>query len=77
MVILHTETLKRWGGQQNRILAEASGLRRRGHKIIVACHKNSMLSQKLKGNDLTVYELNMVKQAHLTTIPRLMNIIRK
>jgi glycosyltransferase involved in cell wall biosynthesis len=77
MVILHTETLKKWGGQQKRVLAEAAGLKRRGHKVIIACHRNSMLSQKLKENDLAVYEVNMVKQAHMATIPRLINVIRK
>jgi len=77
MVILHTETLKKWGGQQNRVLSEAVGLSKRGHKVVIACHKNSMLAQRLKETDLKFYELNMVKQAHLATVPRLMNIIKK
>jgi glycosyltransferase involved in cell wall biosynthesis len=77
MVILHTETLKKWGGQQNRVLSEAIGLNKRGHRSIIACHKNSLLAQKAKENNITVYEVNMVKQAHLITIPRLVNIIKK
>ena len=75
--ILHTETLKEWGGQQNRILTEAIGLSKRGYKVIVACHRNSMLAQRLKEKGITVYELNMVKQAYMMTIPKLMNIIKK
>ena len=75
--ILHTETLKKWGGQQNRVLSEAIGLNKRGHRSIIACHKNSVLAQKAKENNITVYEVNMVKQAHLITIPRLVNIIKK
>lgn len=77
MVILHTETLKKWGGQQNRVLSEAVGLSKRGHKVVIACHKNSMLAQRLKETDLKVYELNMVKQAHMINVPRLMDIIKK
>ena len=77
MVILHTETLKKWGGQQNRVLSEAIGLKKRGHKVILACHKASILAEKAKEKDITVYEVNMVKQAHLITIPRLVNIIKK
>jgi len=77
MVILHTETLKKWGGQQNRILREAAGLTARGHTVIIACHKSSMLAKKSRELGLTVYEVNMVKQAHLSTIPKLVKIIKQ
>lgn len=77
MVILHTETLKKWGGQQNRVLSEAIGLSKRGHKFIIACHKSSMLAQKAKEAGIKVYEVNMVKQAYLLTIPQLIRIIKK
>jgi glycosyltransferase involved in cell wall biosynthesis len=77
MTILHTETLKKWGGQQNRILTEATGLSKRGHKVVIACHKDSILAQKAKEAGIKVYEVNMVKQALLTTIPMLINIIKK
>ncbi|MDP2157756.1 MAG: glycosyltransferase family 4 protein [Nitrospirota bacterium] len=77
MTILHTETLKKWGGQQNRVLMEAIGLRDRGHRIIIACYKESMLAQKAKEAGITVYELNMAREAHLSTIPKLVSIIRR
>ncbi len=77
MTILHTETLKHWGGQQNRVLSEAIGLGKRGHRVIIVCHKGSLLAQKAKAAGVTVYEVNMVKQAHLMTIPRLVSIIKK
>jgi glycosyltransferase involved in cell wall biosynthesis len=76
MNILHTETLKRWGGQQNRVLAESTGLAARGHKVIIACHKGSVLTQKAKQAGIKVYELNMVKQAYLQSIMQLIKIIR-
>ncbi len=76
MVILHTETLKKWGGQQNRVLTECIGLDKRGHKMIIACHKGSILAQKANEAGIRVYEVNMVKQAHLITIPRLIKIIK-
>jgi glycosyltransferase involved in cell wall biosynthesis len=77
MVILHTETLKKWGGQQNRVLSEAVGLCGKGHSVIIACHRNSMLAKKAAESNLKVYELNMVKQSHLATIPKLMQIIKR
>ena len=49
MNILHTETLKKWGGQQNRVLAEAVGLKPTGHKVILACNRESVLGQKARG----------------------------
>jgi len=77
MHILHTETLKKWGGQQNRVLVEAQGLVRKGHTVVIACHKGSILARKATDAGITVYELNMVKQAHLMNIPRLIRIIRE
>ncbi|MDH4028065.1 MAG: glycosyltransferase family 4 protein [Nitrospirota bacterium] len=76
MVILHTETLKHWGGQQNRILIEAAGLNKMGHRVIIACRRGSVLALKAKEAGITVYELNMVKQAHLSNVPKLMRIIK-
>ncbi|OGW39860.1 MAG: hypothetical protein A2Y97_10310 [Nitrospirae bacterium RBG_13_39_12] len=77
MVILHTETLKKWGGQQNRVLTEAIGLRERGHKLIIACNRKSILTQRAKEAGMKVFEVNMVKQTHLITIPKLVGIIKR
>ncbi len=77
MKILHTETLKRWGGQQNRVLVESQGLGQRGHTVIIACSKGSMLAGKARDAGIKVYELNMEKQAHLANIRKLIRIIRE
>jgi len=77
MNILHTETLKKWGGQQNRVLSETLGLTKRGHKVIIACHEASILALKAKQANIKVYEMNMVKQAHLVNIPKLIRIIKE
>ena len=77
MTVLHTETLKRWGGQQNRVLLEAVGLNTRGHRAIIACNRGSALARKAKESGVDVYEVNMTKQAHVRTIPSLMGIIKK
>jgi glycosyltransferase involved in cell wall biosynthesis len=77
VVILQTETLRGWGGQQNRVLAESIGFNERGHRAIIACRTGSVLSKKAREAGITVYELNMVKQAHLSTIPNLIHIIKK
>jgi len=77
MNILHTETLKKWGGEQNRVLSEAVGLDKRGHRAIIACHRGSVLAEKSKEAGIKVYELNMVKQAYLKTVPQLIHIIKE
>ena len=77
MNILHTETLKRWGGQQNRVLSEALGLQKRGHNVIIACQRESVLAQKARQAGIKIYEMNMVKQAYLVNIPKLMKIIKQ
>jgi hypothetical protein len=77
MIVLHTETLKRWGGQQNRVLAEAVGLIKRGHKVVIACNRGSVLAKKADAAGIKVYEVNMAKHAHLFTIPTLVRIINK
>lgn len=45
--------------------------------MIIACHKGSILAHKAKEAGIKVYEVNMVKQAYLATIPKLVNIIKK
>ena len=77
MTVLHTETLKRWGGQQNRVVTEAAGLNKKGHNVIIACHRGSVIAEKAREKGIKVYEVNMVKQAHVSTIPRLMSIMKK
>ncbi|MCM8830194.1 MAG: glycosyltransferase family 4 protein [Candidatus Omnitrophica bacterium] len=76
MIILHTETLKHWGGQQNRILKEAIGLIQKGHRVIIVCNRRSILAQKAKGNGIKTYEVRMRERAYLQ-IPKLIDIIRK
>jgi glycosyltransferase involved in cell wall biosynthesis len=77
MNILHTETLKRWGGQQNRVLAESTGLSKRGHKVIIACHGESVLADKSRKAGIKVYELNFRGKNYLKLIPQLIKIIRE
>jgi glycosyltransferase involved in cell wall biosynthesis len=76
MNILHTETLEKWGGQQNRVLREAVGLRQKGHKVIVACNTGSELARRAAAEELKVYELSLIKQAYLKTVPQLLRVIR-
>ncbi|RJQ19419.1 MAG: glycosyltransferase family 1 protein [Nitrospiraceae bacterium] len=77
MNILHTETLKKWGGQQNRVLQEAVGLRERGHYVVIACQKDSILADKAGKAGLKVYELNFRGKNYLMLVPKLAKIVRQ
>lgn len=46
MRILHTEASCGWGGQEIRILEEASGLIARGHQVSVACPTHARLAEE-------------------------------
>ncbi|GEM_PF-1459820 len=78
MNILHTETLKRWGGQQQRVLNECTGLLKRGHKVVLACNRGSVLSQRAKQADIKVYEMDFRTKAKMVgNIFKLIKIIKK
>ena len=75
LTILHTESSEGWGGQEIRILEEAKGLTRRGHRIIIACQPESKLSIKAKEAGLEVITLSMRKAFYPLAILRLRRII--
>ncbi|MEN2986538.1 MAG: glycosyltransferase family 4 protein [Thermodesulfovibrionaceae bacterium] len=77
MNILHTETLKRWGGQQNRVLNEIIRLKEKGYHVVLVCNKNSMIAQKSKIFGIKVYEIDLKKTNYWRTIPKLIDIIKK
>lgn len=77
MNILHTETLKKWGGQQNRVLTELIELHKKGYRTVLTCNTDSVLAHRAKAAGVRVYEMTMKQQSYMTIIPRLVDIIRK
>ena len=55
MRILHTNMLRGWGGQSNRILTEALGTRAAGHEVAFAVPHDSVLAKKGREAGLTVF----------------------
>jgi glycosyltransferase involved in cell wall biosynthesis len=77
MNILHTEASTGWGGQEMRILAEAEGLRTRGHTIVFAVQHGARLAQKAREKGFVVYEISFQKKHALAALWKLHTIIRK
>lgn len=77
MNILHLEASTGWGGQEMRILREAEGMRRRGHKVIFAVMKKGLLIEKAREVGFTVYELDFRKKSWPITLFQLRRVIRR
>lgn len=55
MRILHTNMLRGWGGQSNRILVEALGAQRAGHQVALVVPEVSVLAQKGREAGMEVF----------------------
>lgn len=77
MNILHTEASTGWGGQEIRILAEAEGMRLRGHSIILAVQKGAHLASRARQAGFPVYEVLFSKANIFYLLWQLRKIIRK
>ncbi len=56
MRILHTNFLRGWGGQSNRVLAEAAGVAALGHEVLVSAPPGSELAKRSRARGLAVTE---------------------
>lgn len=75
--ILHTEASKGWGGQEIRIITEAEGLIKRGHRIIIAAPPDARIIKQAKVRDIEAVPLLMEKFSVFGPIKKLMDIISK
>jgi len=77
MNILHTETLKKWGGQQNKVLNEMIMLRELGYNVFLIANPNSEIAIRAKKNGFKVFEIEMNKKNFFNTVPFFLKIIKK
>ena len=59
LTILHTESAKRWGGQERRTFAEAVEFKKRGYRVILAVQPESALGKHAKEAGIEVREIRM------------------
>jgi glycosyltransferase involved in cell wall biosynthesis len=77
LTILHTESSNGWGGQEIRILTEADGMQRRGHRVLVAATPGSRLLQEAGAKGVPAVRVGMDGWRTLTAIWRLRDVIRR
>lgn len=74
--VLHTESSKGWGGQENRILQESLGLAERGVRTILLCQPDSELALRAQKAGLEVKTCRMRKSYDLPAIESILKIIK-
>lgn len=76
LTILHTESSKGWGGQENRTLKEAVGLKKMGVRVIIACPPDSKLAKTGAENNIDIRTLKMENSISPFAIYSLLKIIK-
>lgn len=74
--ILHTESSLELGGQEFRILAEATGMMGRGHRVYLAVQASSEINACAERNGLPVACLRMTKARYPALIREFQTLIR-
>ncbi len=75
--ILHTESSKGWGGQENRTIKESIGLKRMGVRVIIACPPDSKLAKIGAGNGIEIRTVRMESSISPFAIASLLKVIKK
>jgi glycosyltransferase involved in cell wall biosynthesis len=60
--ILHTEASLGWGGQEIRIVQEALGMIRRGHRVIISAPEESSILKKARASGMETFPLSFSKK---------------
>lgn len=74
--ILHTESSKGWGGQENRTINELIGLRSLGHEMAVVSQPGARILARARENGFEAYEIPMRGALDLPAVLKLRRLMR-
>lgn len=77
MKILHLEASSGWGGQEIRILSECIGMRARGHEMVLAVEKGSVLARRARDKGFVVYEVSFRRKHWPVVLFQLFRIMKR
>jgi len=77
MNILFLESSKNFGGQERRLLFEASWLVEAEHDVIIACPRDSLLYERSLAAGHIVNSVPMRKSVEISTVLRLAGLVRR
>jgi glycosyltransferase involved in cell wall biosynthesis len=75
--LLFIDTERVWRGGQDQLLALLQGLHRRGHRIQLVCHPNTLLESRARDSGIAVYPLRNRSEVGLVFFFRLLLTIRR
>ena len=73
--ILHTEASTGWGGQEIRIITEAAGMIKRGHRVMLACQPGSVISQRAPEQGIETFIMRIGGAFDIAGIRRLRSLM--
>jgi glycosyltransferase involved in cell wall biosynthesis len=76
LTILHTESSMGWGGQEIRIMQESLGMTKRGHRIIIAAPKKSIISKRAKDAGINTFPAHFQKRNPISVL-KLLSLINR
>ncbi len=74
--LLHTESSKGWGGQENRTLQEAIGLKKLGVRVLILCQPGARLATRAKEAGIEVYSCPIRQSYDITGIRFILKLIK-
>lgn len=77
ILFLNSLGRKKWGGGEKWMLMAASGLRERGHKVIVGCADKSKISQNARSLNLPTLPLSFKTDFDFWGFFRLLGVLKK
>lgn len=77
ITLMHTESSKGWGGQENRTLHELVGLKQRGVKVLMVCQPDSQLAIRAREKGIEVRTVVMRKSFDLPAVWQMMRLIKE
>ncbi len=77
LAVVHTESSKGWGGQENRILHESIGLKKLGARVLIICQPDSRLALRARETGIEVRTVRMRKGLDVKAIWQIMRVLGK
>ncbi|HBO83778.1 MAG: hypothetical protein A2073_00270 [Deltaproteobacteria bacterium GWC2_42_11] len=77
LTVLHTESSKGWGGQENRTLKESIGLKRLGARVMIACPHDSRLAVIGADNNIEIKTVEMKNSVSPSAVFSILKIIKE
>jgi glycosyltransferase involved in cell wall biosynthesis len=77
LTVLHTESSMGWGGQEIRIFQESLRFTEHGHRMLIACQRESQIAEHAERAGLPVFIVQMRFAGDPVAIVQLLSIIRR